>query len=392
MVAEQMTPLGITQPAVRAISRQLSDRARESERLGTMPPDLVTAAREAGLFHLAAPRLLGGAELPPASIVEALEECCRADGSGGWTVAIGNGTAFLAWLDPAVAVELLGRRTDSLSTCAFAPTGRLTPTGPKEFRLYGKWAFSSGSLHADWFINGGFVMDGQAPRMLPGRGPDWRLSVFPAADGSVLDNWDVAGLRGTGSHDVTATAVNIPEELTMAPFFEPARHDGPLWRFPFFTLVGVFLVSFPLGVARRALDEFAQLAVTKIRPPGQLAISEDADLQVALTKAEGDLQAARAFVFDTIGSMWDSALASNVPAVDQRARFLLAAQQAMHASINAVDTAFGFAGAGAIQLDHPLQRCFRDIHTAAQHIYFSPAAAKRYAKARLNIEQPTFMF
>jgi alkylation response protein AidB-like acyl-CoA dehydrogenase len=178
----------------------------------------------------------------------------------------------------------------------------------------------------------------------------------------------------------------------MAAFFEPARHDGPLWRFPFFTLVGTFLVGFPLGVARRALDELAGFAPTKFRPPGPGPIADDGDLQTALTRAEGGLQAARALVFDTIGAMWDSARAGDVPTVEQRARFLLAAQQAMRASIEAVDTVVGFAGVGAMHADHPVQRCFRDIHAAAQHIYFSAAATKRYAKVRLGIEQPTFWF
>jgi indole-3-acetate monooxygenase len=384
--------------AARAIAPRFSARAREAEQLRTLPPDLVADARRAGLFRLATPRSLGGAELPPATIVEVVEELCRADGSAGWTVLIGNGTSFLAWLDPPVAVELLGGRTDAIAACVFAPTGRLTAAGAgggggaDSLRLAGSWAMSSGCLHADWFVNGAMVFDGDQPRLLPGRGPDWRLAVFPAASGSVTDTWDAAGLRGTGSHDVTAESVLVPERHTMAPFFEPARHDGPLWRFPFFTLVGTFLAGFPLGVARRALDELERLAPVKFRPPGPGSIAEDGDLQVALTRAEGGLQAARALVFDSLGVMWDSARAGDVPSVEQRARFLLATQQAMRASIEAVDTVVGFAGAGALYADHPVQRCFRDIHAAARHIYFSPAAVKRYAKVRLGIDQPTFWF
>lgn len=390
MVAEQVATLDAAL-AAREIAPELSARARETERLGTLPPDLVDAARRAGLFGLATPRALGGAELPPATVVEVLEELCRADGSAGWTIMIGNGTAYLAWLDPSVAADLLGPHTDVISACVFAPSGRLTPAGAG-FRLDGKWSFSSGCLHADWFINGAMVFDGESPRMIPGRGPDWRLAAFPAADGAVIDNWDVAGLRGTGSHDVAARSVPVRAEHTMASIFEPARHDGPLWRFPFFTLAGTFLVSFPLGVARRALDELARFAPTKIRPPGPASIAEDGDLQVALTRAEGGLQAARAFVFDALGDMWDTACAGDVPSVEQRACFMLANQQAMRAAVDAVDTAFGFAGAAAFQADHPIGRCFRDLHAAAAHIYFAPAAAKRYAKTRLGLEQPTFWF
>jgi hypothetical protein len=78
------------------------------------------------------------------------------------------------------------------------------------------------------------------------------------------------------------------------------------------------------------------------------AIADDGDLQTALTRAEGGLQVARALVFDTIGAMWDSARAGDVPTVEQRARFLLAAQEAMRTSIESVDTVVGFAGIGAI--------------------------------------------
>ena len=378
--------------AAQAIAPRLSTRAQEAEQLRTLPHDVVDDARRAGLFRLATPRTLGGLELPPSTIVEIGEELCRADGSAGWTIMLGNGTAFLAWLDPTVANDLLGGRADTISACVFAPTGLLTPVGTDRFHLTGRWPFSSGCLHADWFINGALVTDGHNPRMIPGRGPDWRLTVIPAATGSVIDNWDVAGLRGTGSHDVTAQALPVPAAHTMAPFVEPARHDGPLWRFPFFTLVGTFLAGFPLGVARHALDEFARFAPTKTRPPSTAPIAEDGDVQVALTRAEGGLQAARALVFDTLGILWDTACAGDIPTVDQRARFLLANHQAMRAALDAVDTAFSFAGAGALHADHPLQRCFRDIHAAAQHIYFSPAAAKRYAKTRLGIEQQTFWF
>jgi alkylation response protein AidB-like acyl-CoA dehydrogenase len=374
--------------AARELAPRLRERAEETERLGTLPPDLVDDARRAGLFRLATPRTLGGLELEPATIVETLEELSRADGSCGWTMMIGNLTAFLAWLEPDVAKNLLGGRTDVVTAGVFAPSGRLTPG----MRLDGRWSFASGCLHADLFFGGAVVLDGEIPRMIPNRGPDLRLAVFPAADGAVIENWDVVGLRGTGSHDIAAVGLRVPEEHTMAAFFEPARHDGPLWRFPFFTLAGTLLVGFPLGVARRALDELASLAPTKIRGPAAGPIAEDGDLQVAITRAEGGLRSARAFVVDALGAMWDTALAGDVPTVDQRAEFLVANQQAMRAAVEAVDTAFSFAGAGAIHAGNPLGRCFRDIHAAAQHIFFSPLASKRYAKVRLGIEQPTFWF
>jgi indole-3-acetate monooxygenase len=378
--------------AARTLAAELGARAGEGERLRTMPADIVARLRDTGMFGLATPRSMGGAELPAAEIVDVVEEVSRADGSAGWTVLIGNSTAFLAWLDPAVAESLLIGQSAPVGAAVFAPTGRLVPAGNDRFRLAGQWSFSSGCAHADLFMGGALVMDADGPRRVPGRGPDWRFAVTAASDLTVLDTWDAIGLRGTGSHDVTVDGLWVPAERTMSPMFEPARHDGPLWRLPFFTLVGVTMAGFPLGVARRAIDELVAIASTKVRPPGPNPIGHDDDVQVAIADSEGALQAARAFVFDALGAMWDSALAGDVPSDEQRARFLLANQHAMRVAVDTVGTAMGFGGMSALRPEHPLQRCLRDIHAVDQHIYFSQAATKRYAKARLGIEQETFWF
>jgi alkylation response protein AidB-like acyl-CoA dehydrogenase len=274
---------------------------------------------------------------------------------------------------------------------SFSPIGRLTPAAPGRYGLAGNWKFMSGCRHANWVFLGGHVMDGDIPRMIDGR-PDWRLAVLPPDQVEVVDNWDVSGLRGTGSHDLAVRGATIPDEHTSVPFFQPAPHDGPVWRLPFFTLIGVLLAGHPLGVGRRALDEFTTFARTKTRATASTTIASEDDAQVALTAAEGDLQSARSFVFDALGDLWDTACRGDVPDVDQRARFLLATVQSMRAARNAVDTAYTYAGAAAVYADHPLQRCFRDLHVAAQHVGFSPTAIKRYAKTRFDIDQPTFLF
>jgi indole-3-acetate monooxygenase len=240
-------------------------------------------------------------------------------------------------------------------------------------------------------LAGMFVFDGDAPRVLADRGPDWRLAFFPRANADIVDNWDVLGLRATGSNDVVARGLRVAEEHTISPFFEPARHDGPLWRLAFFTLVGVALVGVPLGIARRALDEFTDLATTKVRAGTFQPIAQDPAAQVAFARADANLRSARAFVLDEASALWAMACAGDTPPLEQRARFQLAAQQAMRAARQAVDATFDLTGASAVHATHPLQRCFRDLHTASQHVYFSPAAMKRYANTRFGIAQPGYM-
>ena len=96
--------------SARTLAPQLSARAREGERLRTLPADLVDALRTAGLLNLTTPRALGGRELSPLRAIEVIEELSRADGSAGWLTLVGNSTTFLAWLDPAVAADVVADR------------------------------------------------------------------------------------------------------------------------------------------------------------------------------------------------------------------------------------------------------------------------------------------
>ena len=179
-------------------AHEVSARADEAERAGTMPVDLVDRFRRAGLFRALQPRALGGFELEPQAFVELIEELSRADGSAGWTATIGaGGSAFAAWLEPAVARQTFGPDADFTSATVFAPTGRLVPVDPRGYSVSGRWPFASGCRHAEWFVMGGFVFDGDAPRMVPDRGPDWRLAWFPGAAGEVVD---ALGRDGVARH------------------------------------------------------------------------------------------------------------------------------------------------------------------------------------------------
>jgi alkylation response protein AidB-like acyl-CoA dehydrogenase len=255
----------------------------------------------------------------------------------------------------------------------------------------GRWPFNSGCPHADWLQVGVFVTDSGMPRTLASGAPDWRFAFVPARSAVIEDTWDAMGLRGTGSHHLTLSGAAVPAEHLAAPFFEPARHDGPLWRIPLVTLASVFLAAVPLGIARRALDEFTALVTTKLRGPATHSVGHDAEAQGQLARAEGALASARSFLYGTIAGIWDTACRGDEPGLEQRAQALLAASQAVRAGTDAVDRVFRLAGAEAVFAHHPLQRCFRDIHAAGQHILFSPGRDQAFAKVRLGIEQPTFL-
>jgi len=300
------------------IAPALRSRAVETESLRTLPADLVDTAERLGLTSLLLPRALGGLETDPLSVMTTIETLAHADGSAGWSLMISNATFFLAWLDPAVARDLLPGRPFSAAS-AFGPLGRGIPA-EGGYRLSGQWPFCSASPHAEMFMNGMFVFEGDSPRLNASGEPDWQFAVFSKEDAEVLDTWDALGLRGSGSHDLRTTNTFVAEELTFSPFDASARHDGPIWRFSFWGLITIVMAALPLGIARHAMDELVEIAPAKRRRRAADTIAASPEVQVAVGHAEARMQAARSYLFDTVGEAWDTACNGDEPQPEQLAR------------------------------------------------------------------------
>jgi indole-3-acetate monooxygenase len=372
--------------AARRLAPEFEARAAELESLRTMPGDLVDSVRREGLFKMLLPRQLGGFELDPLTAIEVVEIVSRADGSAGWTVLIGNGTAFFAWLEPAVAERLVGTTGDWVTTSVYGPMGMAEPAGDGTYRLSGRWAFNSGCPHCEWQIVGAFIGGDAGPRMRPDGRPDWRFAYLPMRSGVIEDTWDALGLRGTGSHHVSISGAIVSEDCMPSPLFEPARFDGPLWRLPLMTQSAILIAGFPLGVGRRVLDEFTELAKTKFRGTPAETLLGDSHTHVMLAQAEAALQSARSYVFDMVGQAWESCLNGDVPSAEERARVHLGTCQAMKAAVEALDAVFRLSGASTVYHGQVMERCLRDLRTANQHIIFSDALWKPYARLRLGLD------
>ena len=372
--------------AARRLAPEFEARAAESEELRTLPKDLADAAVREGLCKMWLPRQLGGFELDPLTAIEVGETVTRADGSAGWTVLIGNGTAFFGWLEPTLAESLVGTSGEWTTTSVFAPSGMAEPAGDRTYRLSGRWAFNSGCPHSEWQIVGAFISDGCGPRMRADGQPDLRFVYLPMASGVIEDTWDALGLRGTGSHHVSISDAVVSEDCMPAPLFEPARFDGPLWRLPLLTQCAILMAGFPLGVGRRVLDEFTELAKTKFRGAPTETLLGDSNTHLVLARAEAALLSARSFVFDVVDHVWETCLRGDVPSAEERAQVHLATNQAMKAAVEGLDTVYRLSGASAVQHGQVMERCFRDLHTANQHIIFSDGLSKTYARLRLGLE------
>ncbi|MCP5180796.1 MAG: hypothetical protein H6993_18180 [Pseudomonadales bacterium] len=364
--------------------------ANAMEAARRLPADLAKDMAAAGLFRLLVPQSLGGEQVDPSTFIDTLIDASAADGSTGWNLMIGNTTGLLsASLPDPWAQSIYAARPDVVTVGVTAPRGRAIPERDG-LRVSGRWPFGSGSHNADWICGGCHVVDQGEPRRLANGQPEVRLVFFRRDEVSLLDTWHVAGLRGTGSTDFEVHDVFVPEGRWVTLGGRP-RIDAPLYRFPTLGLLATGVASVAVGIARRAIAEFLELAAGKVPTGSTLALASRPRVQQDLAEAEAGTSAAICFMHATAQDLFDRAARGERLATSDKARLRLAASHATWSSVSAVDKLYHAAGATSIYEGSALQRCLRDIHVATQHIMVGQSTFEVAGKVMLGIDPQTLL-
>jgi alkylation response protein AidB-like acyl-CoA dehydrogenase len=370
--------------AAHALAPEVARRADEAERARTLPVDLARTLARAGLFGLCVPERYAGRERSARDMVRAIEEIATGDGAAGWCVMIGSTTGMLAaslpeeWAD-----KIYGASPDVITCGVTAPSGRARPVDGGHL-VSGRWQWGSGVRHSDWVAGGVVMTDGAEPIAGPHGGPELRLAFFERAQVEVLDTWHSSGLRGSGSHDFEVRDAFVPEGRSVLWGGKP-RCDGPLYRFPTLGLLALGVSAVALGIARHAIDELVRLAGEKVPTGSNRALANRPLVQRQVAQAEAALRSSRAFLLEAIDGAWTAAVAQGRLGADERANLRLAATNATQRSADAVDLVYSAGGGSAVYESCPLQRCFRDVHVATQHIMVAEPSWELLGRVRLGL-------
>jgi alkylation response protein AidB-like acyl-CoA dehydrogenase len=215
-----------------------------------------------------------------------------------------------------------------------------------------------------------------------------RILFFPAADCEILDTWHSIGLRGTGSHDYAVADVFVPAERSLS-FQDPPVEPGPLYAIPTIALFGAVLAAVPLGIARHAIDILVELAGTKVATRSRQSLREDVTMQAYLGRAEALLRSGRAFLYDALSEVWRVVSAGQTLSTAERAMLWLASTHAANTAKEATDLMFSAGGSASPYTANGLERCVRDIQTAAQHVTVAPANYQMAGQAFLGGDMRT---
>lgn len=355
--------------SARAMVPVLAARAAEAERAGMVPVETVREMAEAGLFRVLQPRRWGGYELDPRvfyQIQMTLAEGCM---STAWIYGvIGVHNWQLPLFPEQAQQDVWSAQSGTLIASTYMPTGKAEPV-EGGYRFSGRWSFSSGVEHCQWIFLGGLL-----PKQDGSGALEHTTFLLPAADFTVVHNWDVLGLRATGSHDIVVDDVFVPAHRTQrtndhsdAGCPGRAQNAAALYRIPFTQVFQRAVSGACIGALQGAIDEFRRRAAAHVGKHGGKT-AEDPNAQSAVSEAMMTVDALKLVLMRNVTRVVECAVTGERMAVEDR--LLQRAQSAQVPKVCAerVDALMRASAASGMYKTNPVERTLRDIFQSRGHI------------------------
>jgi alkylation response protein AidB-like acyl-CoA dehydrogenase len=357
----------------RSIESVVTAGAAQAETLRTLPQETVAALWSAGLMQWMNPECASGQEPSLVEMLETWLELSRQDASVGW-ISIANfpSAAFAAaFLDDEGFREVF---TDNNNRVTMG--GQLAPNGLAEtidggYQLTGAWSFGSGTGHAEYVMAGFIPLVKGEMEFLANGLPEMLVAVIPRDQITFTDNWNVTGLKGTGSFDYNVQDIFVPDSRVFPLFTREPRRGSDIFKLGALPITGAGHAAWALGVARSALDDIFQVAKDKTRMGDETTLGNKLTFQRDLAHHEAMWRAANAGVFEVYTRVSKQVMDGEELTPIMRADMRISATYATECAKDIVTFAHLAAGTTSIREGSRLERAFRDIYTGSQHAFIN---------------------
>ena len=341
--------------ALEALLPQVAARGDEIERCRALPAELVTDLKRSGAFRLLIPQAYDGCEIPFESFIGFIEQLAEADASTAWCVNQGAVIAITSLWLPDDRIREIWSAPDT-AVANGPPFGCELRAAGDGYLLNGHWGFSSGCQHATWMMGGAKLDAG-----------GYRIAYFRPQQVEFTDNWQVAGLKGTGSFEFRAKDVWLPADQVADPT-GPATVDTDITQVPLSLLFAVSFAAVALGVANGGIGDVLAIAQGKVPRFTSVGLRDDPDVQRFIGKAQARWRAARAYLYATVEEVFAQVRGNESISHDARAQLRMAGTHVIRECADVLDLAYKVAGSTGIYQDQTLQRRFQDMHVITQHV------------------------
>lgn len=345
---------------VRALNPLIIQHRDYSEQTNATHKDVMSRFFKDGFGRTSVSKAFGGSQVDIQTTSALLLEFARFDASLSWQLAVQVAMGRLSDYLPEATSEAIYNHCDGFVIGAIHSGGEALPMGD-EYLLSGKWAFASGSAHADWLVCTATVKGTENNTT-----PEVRMFFVPASQCTILPTWDTLGMRGTGSHHFQCSSVIVHKSFSLDVETlkqSPEARSSRAYATGYYEFGTLAAMSTVLGVARAAVDHFRNDRAVNTDPGLEGVIFEKTG------RAISAVHTAQLLLEDAIHQVINRGETIGEPV---SARVGLAASVLTENSVNAVNQIYSMAGSKAVYKSHFLERCFRDIHTGSKHFTLSP--------------------
>ena len=378
---------------VESLREEIIAGGDEAQKIRRLSDETVKALVDKGIFRFALPNELGGDNATICETIEVLEAIAAIDGSVAWNVMIGSeiNAMVAGGMDPELAKEVY-LDNPGVIMCGGGGPGSTPPKAVKQddggYKVWGETTFQSGCHNAEWCLMAAPIFENDEPQLDDNGMPAIRMWFLNKSEWEIKDTWDVAGMRGSGSHNVVAEGAYVPEKFVSVQLINtPAQYPNPVYRVPVALRLAYNKAAVAIGVARGAIDTFIDLAQDKIPMLSVTTTKEKPIAQYRIGEAEAKLRAARAFLMESMRTVEDElegGLEKPSPSATHIGR--LACTYAANASMEVADSIHITAGTSGMRMHSPLERKLRDSHACATHRWVAHPLYEDLGKIFLGVE------
>lgn len=353
----------------RAMAPRLAERARAAEDAGLVPRETIDEMQEAGFFKVLQPKRWGGYEMDPRVFYAVQIELAMGCMATAWIYGVVGVHNWQIPLFPEQAQQdVWGEDPTTLTASTYMPTGKAEPV-EGGYTFNGHWSWSSGSQHCDWILLGGLL-----PKKDGSGDLEHCTFLLPKSDFEIVDNFDVLGLRATGSHDIHVTNAFVPEYRTHrtndhsdAGCLGRETNPGWLYRIPFTQVFQRAVSTACIGATDGAIDSFRKRAATFVGKHGSKT-AEDVNSQLVVSEAMMTTDQLKLVLFRNFQRIVDCAQTGEKMPVEERLMQRAQSSQVPKQCAEAVNEIMRACAAGGVFKTNPIERTFRDLHVARGHI------------------------
>ena len=369
----------------RRLAPVFKNRAFQAEKSGHVPAETLHDLLDSGILKIMIPQKFGGHQLDWETLMISLMELAEGDGSQAWVAAVYSIHALDVSMYPQeTQAEVWMSDTDPIVISAVAPSGIGKQVAGGTV-ISGNWKFASGVRFAEWGIIGVMINDGQ-------KNSAHHLCLVKKEDWTVIDNWDVMGLKGTGSAELKINEAFVPDHRIISRVQQrdgnavgTKTHKDKIYSTPYLTIAPAALAAVVVGCAFGGLKEF--IAFTKGSSRRGVKLSENESIQLRIAESAAEIDCAKLLIERLAKTATRKIRNKGILTTDERAQARRDTAYACTLAKRAVERLFDVSGANGLYTNKHFQRYYRDVKAGSNHIAIGwDRCGSTYGKVVLGLE------